>query len=466
MICMQGLYTNIQCAIAIIVLLFIVKKIDVPFRQLIFILLVFLGMFISDFISGNDARFIYEGLKIVLLLMGISTSELDDKKHLISGLYIGISVASFVGIIAYLFEINLYEIINSINGTKVLQGFWGYANTTALFCGIGIILAIYYISCRTDFRFLHEIALLINAIALMLTRSLFGYVCLFMSFTAMFYIKTKSSRKYIIIFSFVVFTIVIGMFLTGNEEIILRSTVASRLIYWYDALLVFIKNPFGIGVHAWEGIQYAVQTADYSVKCVHNGYIQLLLDGGIISFTGFVLLLIFGYIGLIKKYNEKNDDFYLYLTTMLTLIVLHSFVDINFAYGTVWFVIGLLLSCSKNEKNINNKIAMPIIAITIAIIAISVPEKEYINSYSIDYQQAYNKNDLGEMNKISAEWVKNAPRQQAAYDARYYVLDKLNDNQELLNLQIQKDKANNTMNFLCKYLTRHKEIVLPEVNGK
>ena len=51
----------------------------------------------------------------------------------------------------------------------------------------------------------------------------------------------------------------------------------------------------------------------------------------------------------------------------------------------------------------------------------------------------------------------------SAYDARYYVLDKLKDNKGLIELQSQKEEVNKTMNGLCKYLTRHKEIVLPEV---
>ena len=100
------------------------------------------------------------------------------------------------------------------------------------------------------------------------------------------------------------------------------------------------------------------------------------------------------------------------------------------------------------------------------MIAIIVPEKEYVNPYPIEYQQAYEKNDLEKMNEISAEWMKNAPRQQAAYDARYYILDKLKDREGLTALQFQKREVNKTMNGLCKYLTRHKEIVLPEGIGE
>lgn len=235
------------------------------------------------------------------------------------------------------------------------------------------------------------------------------------------------------------------------------------MIYWQDALKVIIKYPLGIGVHNWESIQYGVQAADYSVKYVHNGFIQLQLDGGILAFAGLALLIVYGYIGLIKKYVEQKNDLYLCLIAILTFIVTHSFVDINFAYGIVWFILGFILSFSRTEEVVKSKLVIPIILIAISMIAIIVPEKEYVNPYPIEYQQAYEKNDLEKMNDISAEWVENAPRHQAAYDARYYVLDKLKDSEGLIALQSQKEEVNKTMNGLCKYLTRHREIVLPEV---
>ena len=126
----------------------------------------------------------------------------------------------------------------------------------------------------------------------------------------------------------------------------------------------------------------------------------------------------------------------------------------------------MILSLSRTEKVVTSKLVIQTILISIALLTIIIPEKEYVNSYPIEYQRAYEKNDLEKMNEISAEWIENAPRHQAAYDARFYVLDKLKDNKGLIALQSQKEEVNKTMNVLCKYLTRHKEIVLPEVNNK
>ena len=466
MILMQGLYRNVQCGIALVLATVLIWKSNISIKQAIGVLILTAGLIISDIFIGHSANFLYEGLKVALLFIGISVSKSEDKKTLIGGFYIGISIASAIGIIAYILGFDVHELVNSIDGTRVLQGAFGYANTMALFSGIGIILSLYYRSLNKDYKFIYECIFLINAIAFIMTKSLFGFVCLGIAIVFALYIKSKASRKYILISTGVVAIVLLGIFLTGNEEILLRSTVASRLIYWHDALKVIIRHPFGIGVHNWESIQYGVQSADYSVKYVHNGFIQLLLDGGILAFAGLVVLVIYGYIGLIKKYTEKKNILYLCLTAILTFIVTHSFVDINFAYGIVWYMIGLILSFSRTEKVMKSKLVIPVIILVISMIAIIVPEKEYVNPYPIEYQQAYEKNDLEKMNEISAEWMKNAPRQQAAYDSRYYVLDKLKDREGLTALQFQKREVNKTMNGLCKYLTRHKEIVLPEVIGE
>ena len=463
MLLMQGLYRNTQCAIALALTTVLVWNSKISIRQAIGVLLMFAGLIISDVFVGHSTNFIYEGLKIALLFIGISVAKSEDKQTLIGGFYIGISVTSIIGLFAYVLGLKGFELVNTIDGARVLQGTLGYANTMALFSGVGIILALYYRTLNKDYKFIHECILIINTIAFLLTKSLFGFATFILAVVVTLFIRFKRSRKYILISAGIISIAVIGIFLTGNAEVLLRSTVTSRLIYWQDALNVILKHPFGIGVHNWESIQYGVQTADYSVKYVHNGFIQLLLDGGIVAFAGLVLLIVYGYIGLIKKYLEKKKVLYLYLITILTFIVAHSFVDINFAYGAVWFILGLILSFSRTEKVLKNNPVIQILLIAISMIAIIVPEKEYVNPYPIEYKEAYDKNDLEKMNEISAEWVKNAPRHQAAYDARYYTLDKLKDNEGLVALQSQKEEVNKTMNGLCKYLTRHKEIVLPEV---
>ena len=64
------------------------------------------------------------------------------------------------------------------------------------------------------------------------------------------------------------------------------------------------------------------------------------------------------------------------------------------------------------------------------------------------------------MYEISKEWIGFAPRQQAAYDAHYLSLVRLNKTDEIADLRESINKINETMNYMCKYLSEHKEIIL------
>jgi len=94
MIFMQGLYRNVQCAIAVVFASVLIWNFKISIKQSIGVLLLIAGLIISDIFVGHSINFLYEGLKIALLFAGISVSKSEDKKTLISGFYIGISIAS------------------------------------------------------------------------------------------------------------------------------------------------------------------------------------------------------------------------------------------------------------------------------------------------------------------------------------------------------------------------------------
>ena len=171
--------------------------------------------------------------------------------------------------------------------------------------------------------------------------------------------------------------------LVEKEDIIIGSTLACRLIYWNDALKVIISHPFGIGIDNWQNIQYEVQSAAYTVKYVHNGFLQLGLDGGLIVLFGVLFLIGKGFFDIIIKYKNTKEDFYLYLLSILTLIVVHGFVDIDFAYGTIWLAMGIVL-CFVNDGEFKiNKIAFAILAVCMLITILSIPSINLMLSFTI-----------------------------------------------------------------------------------
>ena len=166
MILMQGLYRNVQCGIALVLATVLIWKSNISIKQAIGVLILTAGLIISDIFIGHSKNFLYEGLKVALLFIGISVSKSEDKKTLIGGFYIGISIASAIGIIAYILGFDVHELVNSIDGTRVLQCVFGYANTMALFSGIGIILSLYYRSLNKDYKFIYKAVILFSSVCL------------------------------------------------------------------------------------------------------------------------------------------------------------------------------------------------------------------------------------------------------------------------------------------------------------
>ena len=457
----QGLYSGFTSTIFLLLLsLLLIMKAD---KTSVMTLAVIALGFVLSMLFTKDIKGISEISKVTILFVTMFTAKEKDKQNLLKGLYLGCFFASFLGVIAYLFNITSYELIRNVNGTKVIQSVFGYGNTLAVFAGIGIILSIYYIKKNKNYAFANEVICGINVLCLLFTGSKLGIASLVFATIVALCIKYPKIIKWIMIAFLAVIISVILLFVIGKEDIIIGSTLACRLIYWNDALKVIISYPFGIGIDNWQNIQYEVQSAAYSVKYVHNGFLQLGLDGGWLVLFGVLFLIGKGFFDIIIKYKNTKEDFYLYLLSILTLIVVHGFVDIDFAYGSIWLAMGIVLGFVNDGKVKIKKIVFAIFPVCMLITISSIPmqRENRAEEYSMQYSVAMKNNDYNNMYEISKEWIGFAPRQQAAYDAHYLSLVRLNKTDEIADLRESINKINETMNYMCKYLSEHKEIILP-----
>ena len=461
----QGLYSGFTSTIFLLLLsLLLIMKAD---KTNVMTLAVIALGFALSMLFAKDIKGISEISKVTILFVTMFIAKEKDKQNLLKGLYLGCFFASFLGVIAYLFNITSYELIHNVNGERVIQSVFGYANTMAVFSGIGTILSIYYIKKNKNYAFANEVICGINVLCLLFTGSKLGIASLVFAVIVALCIKHPKIIKWIMIAFLLGILSVILLFIIGKEDIIIGSTLACRLIYWNDALKVIISHPFGIGIDNWQNIQYEVQSAAYSVKYVHNGFLQLGLDGGLIVLFGVLFLIGKGFFDIIIKYKNTKEDLYLYLLSILTLIVVHGFVDIDFAYGSIWLAMGIVL-CFVNDGEFKiNKIAFAILAVCMLITILSIPmqRENQAEKYSMQYSVAMKNNDYNYMYEISKEWISFAPRQQAAYDAYYLSLTRLNKSDEIIALHKKVSETNKTMNYMCKYLSEHKEIILP-MGGK
>jgi len=404
-----------------------------------------------------------ETSKILCLFLPLLLSNTDNKKGLLFGLYIACCMASTIGVSAYILHSDRFRLIQSINGITRVQGVLEYANTMAVFCGIGIILSIYYIKKYESCKFANEIMLGVNGVCLIMTGSKLGMAAFAFSVVMVLCLKYKKIIPYALGALATAILYVALLFATGRENIILGSTLACRLIYWHDALKVILKNPFGVGVYGWQELQYKIQTANYSVKYVHNGFLQLALDGGILSFLGALLMVASGIIAAVRQYLKERKEISLHLLAILLLIATHSLVDIDFAYGAIWLSLGLALCFTKTEEIKINKRIVFILCLVFSVNSMfsKADNANRVEALAKEFSIAYINNDFETMHNLSKEWLAEAPRQQCAYDACFISLTALNKKDELNALYKTVSEINKSMNVLCKYLSQHQNIVLP-----
>ena len=122
---------------------------------------------------------------------------------------------------------------------------------------------------------------------------------------------------------------VLGRFLRLS---LTESTFAGRFLYFWDAIPVILKHPFGLGHMGYYYIQQSVQTGVYATTFVHNDLLQLMLDLG---WLPCILLLI----AFFKAVKAASTPRKILLFTMLA----HFCFDFDLQFGAVFLLLILLL---------------------------------------------------------------------------------------------------------------------------
>lgn len=133
------------------------------------------------------------------------------------------------------------------------------------------------------------------------------------------------------------------------------QTLVERLIQVRDGLTLLSQNPlFGIGPGEWRYAYRAIQSAQYTANAIHCSYLQLALDAGLVpvlTLAGLALLSLRG-IGTatILTRDMRGDDaeaerrWHAYGPLVATpLLLVHALIDIDFQFGFILAVLGLML---------------------------------------------------------------------------------------------------------------------------
>lgn len=288
-------------------------------------------------------KFLPVSLTILLL-----SEDKDSRNNIINSIpYIAViqTVLS-----AVLMQIPQIKDLFSVSGR--LSGFFQYSNTFAAFITAALII----ILTKDNYSVKDIIFTIILVFGLLYSGSRTAAVTAAVS--VIIAIITSKNRKMQIISSLCLITITataavyanisgsfdtIGRFLSISVN---ESTFLGRLLYWKDGIRVFLSHPAGLGYMGWNFIQDSVKTGNYNVQYVHNDFLQILIDTGIIGFLLFTASIALSFFS--KKTEKKTK-------LLIFAICAHLFMDFDLQFISYFILLAVVIyTDTGKEKEIKS----------------------------------------------------------------------------------------------------------------
>lgn len=365
----------LSCLLFVIYIIILMKnnKIVIEISMNTLAIFIFIFFYLISIIWAVDSGMAIIGvIKFIPLLLFYVISFYIDKEYIVKRIPIIMSIMTIISFICM--QLGLLNNIVSVNNR--LAGFIQYPNTYALLALIGFIISLYQFDVK---KYINTLCIVILLLGIVLSGSkaciLLLMLCLFY-----FFLIKKEIRKYVITcLSFVIIAI-ITFYFNGFIKVSL-STFYGRLTYYKDAITILLKHPFGLGYYGYFFIQNELQTSIYSVVNVHNEFLQIMLDIGVIPSLLFYYMIIKSII----KSNQRNQ-------MILFVILLHSLFDYDFQFIVVLLILVLFLNNTNIKQYDISILTQGLVAIIgigciILSIKLGVSEYYYING---QYQKSYN----------------------------------------------------------------------------
>lgn len=410
---------------------------------------VLIGGILSVFVGIDRGESIYGLIRLIAIFVtGIAVRQIEDDQKIFF-----LKAIPVMGLLlmagCFFYEIPLFTEWVSTSGR--MNGAFKYSNTMALFLLLGIIAAEHLLGRG---KRILQIILVLGVLGTG-SRTAFVMLCGYLVFS---FIKYKGKNKYVLL----VFAGAIGLvwgitILGGNLHGINRflklsinaSTFQGRMLYWEDAIRMLLKRPFGLGYMGYFYLQQAEQTGVYSVRFVHNEWLQWVLDYGILAGIGLG-----GY--LFQKCKQNKIP--VLEKELLSLTGIYCFFDFHLQFFSILFIVLLLLprenviwEYDRNEKKRRIwKYSLMICLCVSAYLCVAVGMAEYYASIE-DFGQAIRWDPLSAQYK--QEYLLQSKDLETA-DAYAYKL--LEDNQYLYAAYMIKSNAAAQNDHLDSFIENRK----------
>lgn len=129
-----------------------------------------------------------------------------------------------------------------------------------------------------------------------------------------------------------------------------------RLVFFRDGLKLWSQSPFiGWGAGGVEGQLTAVQSFYYESKYIHNQFIQILDEAGMLGLAAFLFLLGGAVWTLVKGWKKEQNPLLPMLAACLTMMISHSLTEVVWStqmYQVVVFTLfaALIIYRSDSEQ--------------------------------------------------------------------------------------------------------------------
>ena len=170
-----------------------------------------------------------------------------------------------------------------------------------------------------------------------------------------------------------------------------NENAIQRTVFFRDGLRIFAKSPIiGNGLGSVEGLVTSVQDFYYESRYVHNHYIQVLAEMGVVGLAVFVLLLGSCAVTLFKRRREGEADPLLpALCACLAMIALHACVEAVWSisvYQTMALLVvsGIIACCGRPIARLTGKAVGILVNVALWVFAAVFAFLLYGNIYATD----------------------------------------------------------------------------------
>ena len=325
-------------------------------RSLIAVLIIFLCAVLTIFlgISGGEAAY---GCAMLLaagawILLMMQVSDRDRKRAISIVPSVGVVMTACCGLLSLVSEWKGFV----FEGNR-LAGFFQYSNTMALYLLIGLLVFIWEEYAEPEGRGRRKTRWqtygypLILMAGILWTGSRTTAVMLIVVLIAVLIKYPKARKYYGILIVAGGAAIVIYALISGNTSGFARiltmgqsSTFLGRLLYWQDAAGIIADHPLGLGYLGYYFVHTALQHGVYVLRYVHNEWIQVLLDYGIVAGAAFCYLFI--------RELKKSRGLYRWI---LVLMGFHMLMDFDLQY---LIMVWLMLTCMDWQEGKKTEVSL------------------------------------------------------------------------------------------------------------